>query len=172
MLTVRCIIVVQQELERLGIHCVAIEQGKAEVDGILSAEHIQDLSKALAISGLELMDNKKNILVDNIKRIIIEMINLSDNPLKINFSQYLTSKIRLDYTYLSNTFSHEQGITIEHFIIIHKIQRVKELIGYNELSLTEISFQMNYSSVAHLSTQFKKITGITPSHFKHQRLAS
>jgi AraC-like DNA-binding protein len=168
MSTIRCNIVVQLELERLGIHCISIGQGKVEVSGIISAEKIQNVRIALSRSGLELMDNKKNILIEKIKSVIIEMVHHTDDPLKINFSHYLTSKLNLDYTYLANTFSQDQGLTIEQFIILHKIQRVKELISYNELSLTEISWKMHYSSVAHLSTQFKKVTGVTPSHFKHQ----
>jgi AraC-like DNA-binding protein len=167
MLTLRCKIVVQLELERLGVHCISIEQGKAEVAGVISAEKIQKIRIALSRSGLELMENKKNILIEKIKSVIIEMVHNTDDPLKINFSYHLTSKLNLDYTYLANTFSQDQGVTIEQFIILNKVQRVKELLSYNELSLTEISWKMHYSSVAHLSTQFKKVTGVTPSQFKH-----
>jgi AraC-like DNA-binding protein len=172
MSTIRCEIVVKLELKRLGLHCTAIEQGSVEVVGVMPLEKIQKIRIALSRCGLELIDNKKNILIERIKRVIIEMVHHTDDPLKINFSHYLTSKLNLDYTYLSNTFSQDQGVTIEHFIILHKIQRVKELISYNELSLTEISWMMHYSSVAHLSAQFKKVTGVTPSCFKHQEHAS
>jgi AraC-like DNA-binding protein len=168
MLNIRCEMVVKLELKKLGYHCITIEQGRVEVVGVMSIEQIQKIRAALSRSGLELMDNKKNILVEKIKNVIIKMVHHTDDALKVNFSNHLTSKLKLDYTYLANTFSHDQGITIEHFIIQHKIQRVKELIGYNELSLTEISWKMHYSSVAHLSAQFKKVTGVTPSCFKHQ----
>jgi AraC-like DNA-binding protein len=167
MLTVRCEIVVKLELKRLGLHCTAIEQGRAEVAGVMSLENIHKVRIALSRSGLELIDNKKNILIEKIKRVIIEMVHHTDDPLKINFSHHLTSKLNLDYTYLANTFSQDQGVTIEQFIILHKVQRVKELLSYDELSLTEISWKMHYSSVAHLSTQFKKVTGVTPSYYKH-----
>jgi AraC-like DNA-binding protein len=167
MLTVRCEIVVKLELERLGLNCIAIEQGRAEVIGVMSPEEIHKIRVALLRSGLELIDNKKNILIEKIKNVIIELIHHTDDALKINFSYHLTSKLNFDYTYLANTFSKDQGVTIEQFIIRHKVQRVKELISYNELSLTEISWKMHYSSVAHLSAQFKRVTGITPSRFKH-----
>ncbi|HEY5326971.1 MAG TPA: AraC family transcriptional regulator [Mucilaginibacter sp.] len=115
----------------------------------------------------KILDNKKSILVEKIKNVIIDVVYYSDYKPKTKFSDYLRKKLNLDYTYLANVFSEQTGSTIEHFIIINKIQRIKELIGYNELSLTEISRKLHYSSVAHLSTQFKKITGVTPSHFKH-----
>jgi len=117
-------------------------------------------------SGLELMDDKKSVLIQKIKTVIIELAHYSEEPLTMNFSEYLSGKLNYDYTYLANTFSEVQGTTIEKFFIMHKIERVKELLVYNELNLTEISYLMHYSSVAHLSAQFKKITGLTPSHFK------
>jgi AraC-like DNA-binding protein len=112
------------------------------------------------------MDDKKSILIQKIKNVIIELVHYSNEPLIINFSEYLSQKLNYDYTYLANLFSEVQGTTIEKFLIAHKIERVKELLVYNELNLTEISYRMNYSSVAHLSAQFKKVTGLTPSHFK------
>ena len=112
------------------------------------------------------MDDKKSMLIEKIKHIVIDVVHHSDEHVKVKFSEYLSNKLQHDYTYLSNLFSGVQGTTIEHFMIAHKIEKVKELLVYNELSLTEISFAMNYSSVAHLSTQFKKVTGLTPSHFK------
>ena len=117
------------------------------------------------------MDDRKSILIEKIKNVIVEYVHYADHdePLKINFSNYLAGKLNHDYTYLSNLFSEVQGTTIEHFIIIHKIERVKELLVYDELNLTEIAYKLHYSSVAHLSTQFKKITGLTPSHFKQLR---
>jgi AraC-like DNA-binding protein len=117
-------------------------------------------------SGLELMDDKKAVLIEKIKNAIIEMVHYKDELLKVNFSDFLSEKLNYDYTYLANLFSETQGTTIEKFIIAHKIERVKELIIYDEFNLTEIAWMMHYSSVAHLSNQFKKITGLTPSHFK------
>lgn len=161
-----CKITVATELKKLGLHCTSITIGKAEVLSV-SNEQIARLNIALLQFGLELIDDKKSILIEKIKNVVVEMVHHSEDRLKTNFSYYLSKKLGLDYTYLANLFSEIQGITIEHFIIQHKIQRVKELIGYNELNLTEISWKLNYSSVAHLSTQFKKVTGITPSYFKN-----
>ncbi len=167
MVSISCKMIVKQELEKLGLHCSLVELGRVETIGIISADQISEIRAVLSQSGLELMDNKKSILIEKIKNVIVEMTLYSNSQLKINFSNYLSEKLKLDYTYLANIFSEDQGITIEHFIIAYKIQRVKELIAYNELNLTEISWKLNYSSVAHLSTQFKKVTGITPSSFKH-----
>lgn len=118
-------------------------------------------------AGLELMDDKKAVLIEKIKNVIIEMVHYSDEMPKVNYSEYISDKLKLDYTHLSKIFSEVKGITIEHFIIAHKIERVKELLLYDELNLTQISYMMNYSSVAHLSKQFKKVTGLTPSFFKN-----
>lgn len=167
MVSLRCKLTVKFELEKLGLHCSLIEYGKVSIVESLSFEQIQNVRIALQRSGLELIDNKKSILVEKIKNIILEMVHHSTGPLKTNFSNYLSDKLNLDYTYLANVFSEVQGTTIENFIILNKIYRVKELIRYNELNLTEISMKMHYSSVAHLSNQFKKVTGVTPSHFKH-----
>jgi AraC-like DNA-binding protein len=158
--------VIRYELEKLGLHCTLIELGRAETTEMLSAEQLDIIKIALLQSGLELMENKKSILIERIKNVIIEMIHFSDRQLKTNFSDYLSKKLGYDYTYLANLFSEQQGTTIEQFIIMHKIQRIKELMEHDELNLTEISWKLNYSSVAHLCTQFKKVTGITPSHFK------
>ena len=166
--------IVKLELEKLGLSCGVIELGRAEIIGDHpSDDKFAQIRLAWTGLGLELIDAKKSILVERIKTVIIEMIYYSDSQLKINFSDYLSEKIKLDYTYMANTFSEDQGITIEHFIIQHKVQYVKELISCNELNLTEISWKLHYSSVAHLSAQFKKVAGITPSHFKqleHQSL--
>jgi AraC-like DNA-binding protein len=115
---------------------------------------------------LELLDDKKSILIEKIKSVIVEMIHYSDELPQINFSDYISEKLNFDYTYLSNVFSEVKGITIQHFIIINKIERVKELLLYDELNLTEISYKLQYSSVAHLSNQFKKVTGLSPSFYK------
>lgn len=165
MISIRCQMIVKLELEKLGLCCAVVELGRAEIIGELSDEKIDQIRLAFFELGLELIDAKKSILIERIKGVIIEMI-YSDHPMKINFSDYLSDKLKLDYTYMANTFSDNQGVTIEHFIIQKKIQHVKELIGYNELTLTQISWKLNYSSVAHLSAQFKKVTGITPSHYK------
>lgn len=158
--------VVREELKKLGIPFTKVELGEADVPGELSAAQRDLVRAALMKSGLELMDDKKSVLIQRIKNIIIELVHYSEEPLVVNLSVYLSQKTNHDYTYLANLFSDVQGVTIEKFFIAHKIERVKELLVYNELTLTEIAFKMHYSSVAHLSTQFKKITGLTPSHFK------
>lgn len=168
----RCQMVVKSELEKLGIYCLSVEVGVVETIGILSPDQLHEIEAVLLSAGLELMDDKRNILVERIKVVILKMINHSDEPLKTNFSNYLNTKLNLDYTYLANIFSEVEGTTIEHFIIINRVRKVKELICNQELNLTEISWKLNYSSVAHLSTQFKKITGITPSSFKHMECNS
>jgi len=158
--------VVKNELEKLGLYCIAVEPGKVEVLGPLSDSQLRNFKVALLHAGLELIEDKKNMLIERIKTAALDMIDNSDQPLKTNFSFYLSELLNLDYTYMANIFSAVQGITIEHFIIANKIRRVKELICSKEFNLTEISLKLNYSSVAHLSTQFKKVTGVTPSHFK------
>ena len=130
----------------------------------------EQLSKNLLKSGLELLENKKSILIEKIKNVIIEMVHYSDDLPKVNYSDYISEKLGYDYTYLANTFSEVKGVTIQQFIIIHKIEKVKELILYDELSLAEISYRLHYSSPAHLSNQFKKITGLTPSFYKKMKL--
>ena len=124
------------------------------------------LKIALLESGLELMDDKRAVLIERIINVITDMVHHSDELPVVNYSNYISEKLAYDYTYLSNLFSEVRGMTIQQFIIIHKIERIKELIIYDELNITEIAWKMNYSSVAHLSNQFKKITGFTPSHFK------
>ncbi|WP_367277548.1 helix-turn-helix domain-containing protein [Mucilaginibacter sp.] len=151
---------------------MSVEIGQVETRGAISVDQMKDLKIALLKAGLELLEDRKNILIEKIKNVVLEMIDDSDHPLKTNFSYYLSKALNLDYTYLANTFSEMEGTTIENFIIVNKIKRVKELIGYKELNLTEISWKLNYSSVAHLSTQFKKVTGVTPSHFKYVECAS
>jgi AraC-like DNA-binding protein len=167
--------VVKSELEKLGLQYSVIELGEAEINGDISDDTKAKLDSALQKQGLELMDDRKSMLIEKIKTVIIELIHYSDFPLRINLSDYITSKINYDYTYLANLFSEVQGTTIEHFFIYHKIERVKELLVYDELNLKEIAYKLHYSSVAHLSNQFKKVTGLTPSHFKqlkHKRRIS
>jgi len=166
MVSIRCKMVLKSELDKLGLHYGAVELGVVNIEDDITAEQRDQLKMALAHSGLELMDDKKAILIDRIKKVIVESVHYTEEPLKINFSDFLSEKLDYDYTYLSNLFSEVTGITIEHYIITHKIERVKELLMYNELTLTEISYLLNYSSVAHLSNQFKKITGLTPTFFK------
>jgi AraC-like DNA-binding protein len=166
MVCIRCKMVVKDELTKLGLHYITVELGEADIMENISAEQHDQFKVALLKSGLELMDDKKSVLIQKIKNVIVELVHYSEEPLTIKFSEYLGQKLNHDYTYLANLFSEVQGITIEKFFIAHKIERVKELMVYDELSLTEIAFQMHYSSVAHLSTQFKKVTGLTPSYFK------
>ena len=153
----------------MGLHYTIVELGEAEILENISANQHDRFKEALMKSGLELMDDKKSMLIQKIKNVIIELVHYSEEPLLLNFSEFLSQKLNHDYTYLANLFSEVQGTTIEKFIITHKIERVKELLVYDELSLTEIAYLMHYSSVAHLSAQFKKITGLTPSYFKKLR---
>src|SRR5579862_291547 len=170
MVSIRCKMLVKAELERLGLHYQTVELGEAEIEEDISADKWNELNLALKKSGIELMDDKKSILIEKIKNVIVELVHYSEKPLKINLSDYLSQKLGHNYTYLANLFSESQGITIEHFHILHKIERVKELLIYDELSITEIAWKTDYSSVAHLSNQFKKITGLTPSFFKKIKL--
>jgi AraC-like DNA-binding protein len=166
MVSIRCKTVVKEELEKLGLHYTMVELGEAEILESLSEEQHDQIKLALLKSGLELLDGKKRVLVQKIKNLIIEAVHHSEEPFPGKLSEQLSQKLNHDYTYLANVFSEMQGITIEKFYISHKIERVKELLSYNELTLTEIAYKLHYSSVAHLSTQFKKVTGLTPSHFK------
>jgi len=158
--------IVKEELTKLGLHFVIIDLGMVEILEDLTQEQRDQLKTNLLRSGLELLDDKKSILIEKIKNVIIEMIHYSDEVPKVNHSDYISEKLQYDYTYLSNIFSEVKGITLQQFIIINKIERVKELLLYDELNLTEISYKLHYSSVAHLSNQFKKVTGLTPSFFK------
>lgn len=166
MVCIRCKMVVKESLSKLGIPFKTIELGEIDLEESLTLSQRDLLRSDLLSYGLELMDDKKSVLIERIKHVIIEHVHYSDEPLIINFSVFLSQKLNYDYTYLANLFSEVQGITIEKFIIMHKIERVKELLVYNELNLTEIAYLMHYSSVSHLSNQFKKVTGLTPSHFK------
>lgn len=175
MVSLRCKMVVRAELEKMKLNQTIVELGEVEIMEDLSAEKRNQLKTALLKSGLEMMDDQRAILVERIKNIIVEMIHYTDELPKVNFSDYLSKKLNHNYSYLANLFSEVKGTTIEHFIIMHKIERVKELIIYDELNLTEIAYMLHYSSVAHLSTQFKKITGLTPTFFKnmkHKRLTA
>lgn len=166
MVSNRCKMAVKEELKKLGLHYIVVDLGEVDIMENISMEKRNLLKINLLQSGLELMDDKKAMLIEKIKTIIIEMVHHSSEIIKVNFSDYLSEKMNHDYTYLSNLFSEVQGTTIEQYIISHKIERIKELIIYGEHNITEIAWKMGYSSVAHLSSQFKKVTGLTPSHFK------
>lgn len=166
MVSNRCKLAVKEDLRRLGLHFIMVDLGEVEIMENISEEQREQIKMALLNSGFELMDNKRAVLIEKIKNIIIDMVHHSNELVKTNFSNFLSEKLNHDYTYLANLFSEIQGTTIEQFIIAHKIERIKELIIYGELNITEIAWKMNYSSVAHLSNQFKKMTGLTPSHFK------
>lgn len=173
MVSLRCKLIVKSELEKMHLHFHVVELGEVEVIDQLSPEQQQELRVSLLKFGLELLEDKKSMLIEKIKNIIVELIHYTDEPPLLNFSAFLSEKLNYDYNYLSNLFSEVKGTTIEHFIISHKIERAKELLIYNELTLTEIAEKLHYSNVAHLSNQFKRVTGLTPTFFKkmrHQRL--
>ena len=169
MVSNRCKMVVKEELNKLGIFYMIVDMGVVDIMDEIDESKREEIRKALHQSGLELMDDKKSVLIEKIKQVIIEMIHYDCELPKVNFSDYLSQKLNYDYTYMANMFSEVQGTTIEKCIIAHKIERVKELIMYNEFNLTEIAWKMQYSSVSHLSNQFKKVTGLTPSHFKNMK---
>jgi AraC-like DNA-binding protein len=166
MVCLRCKIVVESELKKLGLPYTVVDLGEADLLKTPSEEQLRQLDLALRKTGLELMDNKKSILVEKIKTSIIDLLYSVNGQIKENLSDYLSRKLDYNYTYLANLFSEVKGITIERFYLTHKIEKVKEFLVYDELTLTEIAYRMNYSSVSHLSKQFKKVTGLTPSHFK------
>ena len=169
MVSNRCKMVVKDALKKMGVHFILVDLGEVDIMENINEAQRNELKLALFKSGLELMDDKRSMLIEKIKNVIIEMVHHSEEAIKINFSDYLSEKLNHDYTYLANLFSEVQGTTIAQFIIHHKVERIKELIIYDELNITEIAWKMNYSSVAHLSNQFKKVTGLSPSHFKQMR---
>ena len=169
MVSLRCKIVVKSILQDLGIQPAIVELGEIDLKNKLSKKKALLLRAALLDVGFELMEDKKSILIEKIKIIVIELIHYSEEPPLLNFSSFLSEKLGYDYQYLSTLFSEVKGITIEHYIISHKIEKAKELLIYNELTLTEIAEKLHYSSVAHLSNQFKKVTGLTPTFFKKMK---
>ena len=169
MVSLRCKLLVKEELKKLGLNYFVVDLGLVEILEDITKGQREQLSHSLLKSGLELLENKKSILIEKIKNVITEMIHYSDELPKVNYSEYISEKLDHNYTYLANTFSEVKGITIQQYIIHHKIERVKELILYDELSLSEISYKLHYSSPAHLSNQFKKVTGLTPSFFKKMK---
>lgn len=166
MVSIRCKMIVKSEIERMGLHHTLVILGEACIEEDLTHEQLEQLDTNLRAYGIELLEDKKSILIEKIKNIIIEQVHYAEEPLKINLSQLIAEILCHDYTYLANLFSANQGITIEHFYIQHRIERIKELLIYDELNISEIAEIMHYSSVAHLSNQFKKITGLSPSFFK------
>lgn len=166
MVSLRCKMFVKDELQKLGLNCMSIDLGVAEIQGDITSQQLETLRERLKAGGLELLDDRKNILVEKIKSVIIEMVHYADELPKVNDSDYISDKLGYDYTYLSNVFSEVKGTTIQQYMILHKIEKAKELLLYDELTLTEIAYKLNYSSVAHLSNQFKKVTGLTPTYFK------
>jgi AraC-like DNA-binding protein len=166
MVSQRCKMMVKDELKKLGLRYVVVDLGLVEILEDITNQQREVLKTNLQKSGLELLDDKKSILIEKIKNVITEMIHHSDDLPILNYSEFISKKLNYDYTYLSNIFSEVKGITIQQFIIINKIELVKELLLYDELNLTQISYKLHYSSVAHLSNQFKKVTGLSPSFFK------
>jgi AraC-like DNA-binding protein len=158
--------VVKAALKDLAIPYLSVDLGTIKLSGNPTAEQREALRIALLRSGLELLDDPKAILIEKIKCVIIEMIHYDEDLPQVCYSDYISEQLGYDYTYLSNMFSEVKGSTIQHFIIQHKIERVKELLLYNEYNLTQISYMLHYSSVAHLSNQFKKVTGLSPTYFK------
>ncbi|MDD4755646.1 MAG: AraC family transcriptional regulator [Prolixibacteraceae bacterium] len=167
MVCIRCQLVVKSVLEKLGLKYRYVKIGEADIIGDIQQEQLEQLKINLKKAGLFLMDNRKSILVEKIKNVIIELVYYREDQIKVNLSDYLSEKLNYDYTYLANLFSEVKGLTIENFYLTHRIEKVKELIVYDELNLSEIAYKMHYSSVAHLSNQFKKYTGLTPTHFKN-----
>jgi len=170
MVSTRCKIAVKEVFRNLGLVYSNVELGEVEIAEILTDEKLKDFKISLLNIGFELIEDRRAILIERIKNIVIDMVHHSDSQIKINFSDYLSERLKYDYTYMANVFSEEQGVSIEQFIISHKVERIKEYIIYDELNMTEIAFKMNYSSVAHLSGQFKKVTGLTPSYFKKLKM--
>ena len=169
MVSLRCKMIVKQELEKLGLHYLHVDLGTIEIKEDITDSQREQLRKSLKVFGLELLDDRRNIIIEKVKAVIIEMIHYSEELPKVNYSDYISEKLDYDYTYLANTFSEVKGITIQQYIIVNKIERAKELLLYGELNLTEISYKLHYSSVAHLSNQFKKVTGLTPTYFKKMK---
>jgi len=170
MVSNHCKMIVKSELEKFGLHFISVDLGEVDIMESISEDQRILLNKNLEKNGLALMDDKKRMLVEKIKNEIFELVYYSEEQLKVNLSDFIRGKFNYDYTYLANLFSENQSFTIEHFFLEHKIERVKELLIYDKKTLTEIAYRLNYSSVAHLSNQFKKITGLTPSSYKKLRL--
>jgi len=170
MVSDRCKMLVKSELEKLELHYAAVDLGEVEIMETLSAEQLKQLNDELLKWGLSLISDHKAMLIEQIKNTVIELVHYTDQQIKINFSDYLSEKLKYDYTYLANLFSESQGVSIEHFLLTHRMEKVKELLVYGEMNITEIAYKLHFSSTAHLSNQFKKMTGLTPSDYKHLKL--
>lgn len=170
MVSLRCKLLVKEMLENVGMKYFRVDLGMVELLESITPEQLKQFSKQIQLSGLELIEDKRSVIIEKVKNIIVEMIHYSDELPKVKFSVFISEKTGYEYNYLSGIFADVMATTIEHYIIAHRIERVKELLLYDELTLTEISYKLNYSSVAHLSNQFKKITGLTPSYFKKMQL--
>jgi AraC-like DNA-binding protein len=170
MVSIRCKMVVKAELDKLGLHYGSIDLGEVAIDEDITATEYDQLKTALLQSGLELMYDKNAMLIEKIKAVIIEMVHYADELPDMKKSEYIGKKLNHSYTKLSSIFSEATGITIEQYIIIHKVEKIKELLLYDELNLIQISNKLQYSSVSHLSSQFKKITGLSPTYFKELKL--
>jgi YesN/AraC family two-component response regulator len=166
MVSLRCKMIVKQELQRLKIPFLSIDLGTVELAKAITLEQHDELQISMHKYGLELLDDKKTIIVEQVKCLIIEMVHYSEEVPSLNTSRFISEKLGYNYTYLSNLFSEVKGMTIQHFIILQKIERAKELLLYNDITLTEIAHLLKYSSVAYLSNQFKKVTGLSPSFFR------
>lgn len=170
MVSARCKILVRDVLKAMELHFVMVELGEVDIMENITTAQREEIRKALQEAGLELMEDKRAILLEKIKLAIIDVVHHREEDTRLNFSHYLSEKLNYDYTHLANIFSEASGTTIEQYMIAQKVERIKELITYGELNITEIAWKMNYSSVAHLSNQFKKITGLTPSHFRNLKI--
>jgi YesN/AraC family two-component response regulator len=166
MVCIRCKMVVKDQLKKISVRNAVVNLGEVSVTDTITDTQLEDFRVGLLKFGLVVLNDKKSTLVDKIKNVIIELVHYKEEPLQVNFSDYLSQTLNHEYTYMANLFSQVEGVNVEHYLITHKIERVKELLVYDKLSLTEISYKLNYSSVAHLCNQFKKITGLTPSHFR------
>ena len=162
----RCKMVVKSEFEKLGLHTISVELGEVELQEAITENQKKILLQNLQALGFDLIDDKKSKTIEKIKNLIVDLVHHKNNELKVNLSDYLAENLNQDYNSLSNLFSEIEHTTIEKYFISQKIEKVKELLIYNELSLSEIADILNYSNVAHLSNQFKKITGFTPTHFR------
>ncbi|SDZ07919.1 AraC-type DNA-binding protein [Flavobacterium aquidurense] len=162
----RCKMVVKSEFEKLGLQTISVELGEVELQDAITENQKKVLLQNLQVLGFDLIDDKKSKTIEKIKNLIVDLVHHKNNELKINLSDYLAQNLNQDYNTLSNLFSEVENTTIEKYFISQKIEKVKELLIYNELSLSEIADILNYSNVAHLSNQFKKITGFTPTYFK------
>ncbi len=163
----RCIMVVKSELEAFGFHPISVALGEVAISETITKDQKQEINKKLLAFGFELIDDKRSRIVEKVKTLIVDLVHSKNNSLQINLSDYLVDSINQDYSHISNLFSQVEGTTIEQYYILQKIERVKELLVYDELSLNEIAFQLKYSSASHLSKQFKKVTGLTVTHFRN-----